>query len=131
MENNNFFNRAKVRAGKLLDNNRRLKQLFDQSADKLAQMDKSSINGGKLIRRLKTLTRLSGAYARGAYRNVNPQNMLLMIAALIYFVTPVDVIPDFIPVSGLIDDFTVVIWVYNKVQEEIDKFIVWEEAANK
>lgn len=128
MEENKFFNKAKAKANQLIDNNQRLKQLFDNSKEKLADIDVSSISTSKLAVRLKVLIRMVKAYANGRYRDIQTQNVMLMVAALIYFVTPLDLVPDFIPITGLIDDFTVVLWVYNKVQEEIDKFMIWEEA---
>ncbi len=35
------------------------------------------------------------------------------IFAIIYFITPLDLIPDFIPFSGLLDDAGVILWVMN------------------
>ena len=37
-----------------------------------------------------------------------------------------DLIPDFIPVSGIIDDVALIAWIYKSVQEEIEKFLDWE-----
>lgn len=130
MEENKFFNKARTKATQLLFNNQRLKQLFANSREKLAEVDLSSVTSGKLVLRLKVFIRLARLYANGTYKDVHTQHLLLMVAALIYFVTPLDMIPDFIPVTGFIDDFTIVIWVYNNVREEIDRFITWEENLN-
>ncbi|MBL7834088.1 MAG: DUF1232 domain-containing protein [Cyclobacteriaceae bacterium] len=53
---------------------------------------------------------------------------MIVLAAIIYFLNPIDLIPDFIPVLGLTDDFSVLLWVYNTVTHEIDKFLTWERA---
>lgn len=127
VEGNKFFESAKTRAGKLIGNNQRLKKLFENSKEKLAEIDMSTVSSSKLVTRLKVLTRMVKSYAKGSYRDIETKNILLMVAALVYFVTPIDLVPDFIPITGLLDDFTVVLWVYNKLQEEIDKFIAWEE----
>ncbi len=127
VEGNKFFERAKLKATSLIENNQRLKQLFDNSKEKLSEIDVSTVSSSKLVIRLKVFLRMVKAYAKGSYRDIETKNILLMLAALIYFVTPLDLVPDFIPITGLLDDFTVVLWVYNKLQEEIDKFIAWEE----
>ena len=126
VEGNSFFEKAKEKAQQTISNNQRLKQLFENSKDKLSTIDLSSVASGKLVSRLKVLIRMVKAYAKGDYREVDTKNIVLMVAALVYFVTPIDLVPDFIPITGLLDDFTVVLLVYNKLQEEIDHFIVWE-----
>jgi uncharacterized membrane protein YkvA (DUF1232 family) len=69
--------------------------------------------------------RFCKAYALGHYRNVPLKTILIIIAAILYLVNPIDLIPDFIPL-GLTDDFAVLAWVYSSVTEEIDKFLEWE-----
>ena len=126
VEQNKFFEKAREKASAVLNNNDRLKQLFSNSSEKLGALNLENFKSGKFVDRIRVLIRMVKAYKRGEYRNVKLQNILLIVAALVYFVTPLDLIPDFIPITGLVDDFTVVVWVYNKVQQEIDKFIAWE-----
>ena len=38
-----------------------------------------------------------------------------------------DLIPDFIPVAGIIDDVALIAWIYKSVQEDIEKFLEWEK----
>lgn len=73
------------------------------------------------------LGRLIKAYALGDYRQIPWKTILLIVAAIIYFVNPLDLIPDLVPLTGLTDDFAVLVWVYNSVSTEIDKFVAWEE----
>ncbi|HET7178492.1 MAG TPA: DUF1232 domain-containing protein [Chryseosolibacter sp.] len=73
------------------------------------------------------LGRLIKAYALGNYRQIPWKTILLVVAAIIYFVNPLDLIPDVVPLTGLTDDFAVLVWVYNSVSSEIDKFVAWEE----
>ena len=49
-----------------------------------------------------------------------------MKIALAYFVSPIDLIPDFIPILGLIDDSTVIAVVVAQIKSDIDNFIAWE-----
>ena len=45
-----------------------------------------------------------------------------------YFIYPVDLIPDFIPISGIIDDVALIAWIYKSVDEDIQKFLEWEKS---
>ena len=126
VEGNKFFESAKQRAMNLLKNKDNLKQLFNNTGDKLSDLSIRNIQNTTFSKRVGVLIRMIKAYTKGHYRDIQVQNIVLMVAALIYFVTPLDLIPDFIPVTGFIDDFTVVLWVYNRVQTEISNFEAWE-----
>ena len=52
----------------------------------------------------------------------------LAVALVGYALSPIDLIPDFIPLMGLTDDFGVLVWVYNSISTEIDKFLAWEKS---
>ncbi len=41
---------------------------------------------------------------------------------MIYVVTPFDIVPDFVPGVGLLDNVAVVAWVIKKLKDEIDAF---------
>jgi uncharacterized membrane protein YkvA (DUF1232 family) len=47
---------------------------------------------------------------------------VLPLAALVYLVMPVDVIPDFIPVVGLADDVGVIAYAFSKLREQLTTF---------
>jgi uncharacterized membrane protein YkvA (DUF1232 family) len=66
------------------------------------------------------------AYATGRYRDIPWKSMLLVLGMIIYFINPLDLIPDLVPLAGLADDFALLVWVYNSVASEIDKFLAWE-----
>jgi uncharacterized membrane protein YkvA (DUF1232 family) len=70
----------------------------------------------------KSLVALVKAYANGSYRGVSKQNMILVVAAILYFVTPIDIVPDFIPLLGWLDDITIMGWVIKTIGEELSKF---------
>lgn len=46
---------------------------------------------------------------------------------LLYVLSPVDLIPDFIPVVGFIDDAAIVAFCLKMVSMEVDKYKVWKE----
>ena len=72
--------------------------------------------------------RLFKAYASGKYKNIPWKSLLLITAALIYFVSPVDLIPDVLLGIGFTDDFAILLMVYKSVHSEIEKFLDWERS---
>ena len=76
--------------------------------------------------RIKLLGRLVRAYANGSYREITVGNVVLIVAAILYFVTPIDLIPDAVPGAGLMDDATVLAFVLAKLEVELDRFSAWE-----
>lgn len=79
--------------------------------------------------KLGIFSRIANAYVSGKYRSIPWKAVMTILAAIIYFLNPFDLIPDFIPVMGLTDDFGVLVWVYNSVNAEIDKFLTWEKST--
>jgi uncharacterized membrane protein YkvA (DUF1232 family) len=46
---------------------------------------------------------------------------------LLYFILPADLIPDFIPVIGYLDDLAVLTTIMNSLQKEISDYRIWKE----
>jgi len=78
--------------------------------------------------RIKLLGRLVRAYANGSYREIGVGNVVLIVAAILYFVTPIDLIPDALPGAGLMDDAAVLGFVLAKLEVELDRFSDWEKS---
>ncbi|MTI21092.1 DUF1232 domain-containing protein [Fulvivirga sp. RKSG066] len=125
---NKFFKNAKQRASRILKNKEQLQYLLKAAGDKLKDVNVQNIKNSSLAERIRVIRRMIIAYAKGEYRQIKATNVLLLVAAVVYFVTPVDLVPDFIPITGFIDDFSIVVWVYSKLQQEIDEYILWENS---
>lgn len=54
--------------------------------------------------------------------------LIMLLAAIIYFINPFDLIPDLIFGIGLADDLAILTWVYSAAAEEINSFIKWENS---
>jgi uncharacterized membrane protein YkvA (DUF1232 family) len=46
----------------------------------------------------------------------------IVVAALLYFITPIDAIPDFIPFFGFLDDIGVIAWTIKYLGKEIKDY---------
>lgn len=125
---NKFFSYALKNAAGLAGKPGRLLQLLGQLGTKLKDVNWQNVKISSAKEKLSVLGRFIKAYAVGDYRNVPWKTVLLIIAAIVYFLNPIDLIPDFLPLTGFTDDFAVLLWVYNSVSKEIDKFLTWEKS---
>lgn len=79
---------------------------------------------------LLLLQSLCVAWWKGEYRAVSKPALLAVVAALLYFLSPMDAIPDWIPGLGLIDDLAVLGWVVRKWSSELQAFRAWKSAQS-
>ena len=70
--------------------------------------------------------RLLRAYATGQYRDITWGSLISIIASVIYFVMPIDLVPDFLLAFGFIDDAALLGWIIGSVKSDIENFIEWE-----
>ena len=127
---NVFFTMAVSKAMRMAGKKRRLFLLLVELGMKLRSIEWKHINADAFKTRILMFGRLVKAYALGEYREVSWKNLLLILAVIIYFVNPFDLIPDIIPAIGLSDDVGVLAWAYNSVRTELDKFSDWEASKN-
>ena len=101
----------------------------------LLAVTRKSGGGARSLSSLKAdlglLQELCVAWWRGSYRAINPQALLAIVAGLIYFVSPLDALPDFIPGLGLVDDLAVLAWVMKTWGGELDAFRTWRDAQDR
>ena len=78
------------------------------------------------LEQAKTLIRMVGATLSGRYKGLSKGNLILITTAVLYFLSPLDLIPDAIPFIGFVDDIAIIGWVLNSLGEELDKFASFE-----
>jgi uncharacterized membrane protein YkvA (DUF1232 family) len=74
---------------------------------------------------LRTLVSLIKDWNRGIYTDVSKKTILLVIAALLYFISPLDTIPDFLGAVGFTDDAAVILFVLNSIKNELGRYQEW------
>ncbi|HEX5036342.1 MAG TPA: DUF1232 domain-containing protein [bacterium] len=113
-----WTNKAKA----VLQDKERLESFLKEAVVK-ADRNKSKIR--RVWSHLKALARMIRAWAKGEYRRVPASTLVAAAAALVYFLNPFDLVPDFLPV-GLIDDALFIGWVLSAIQTDVEKFLDWE-----
>jgi len=119
-----YINKAK----KIINDDEKLKKLIEDVLKKLKEISSDKKTSAKLNDSLRLFIRIINAYTSKEYTYVPWKTICLIVAGLIYFIYPVDLIPDFIPVSGLIDDIALIAWIYESIQDDIDNFLEWEKS---
>lgn len=77
-----------------------------------------------------TLSRLVAAWAGGRYRVVPVKTLVAVLGALVYFMLPLDTIPDFLFMFGFVDDALVIAGVMKRFSADLAAFRAWEARQN-
>ena len=75
---------------------------------------------------VQTFFQMLGDYWNGSYREVPFATIAAIVGALAYLICPIDVIPDFIPVIGLVDDAAVIAICLKLVRTDIAAYRAWK-----
>jgi len=90
--------------------------------------DKFKANGplGRFIKDAMIMISLVKDYFNGSYREIPWWTIAAVVTALLYALNPVDLIPDFIPVVGLLDDAAVVGVCLLAIEQDLEKYKEWK-----
>ncbi len=103
-----------------------LKKVLDKR-DEIEGKFKSSGPLGRFIADLKLLFSLIQDYFKGEYRKVPFWTIAAIVAALLYVLNPIDIIPDFIPGVGYIDDALVVAACLAMIEHDLHAYRDWKK----
>ena len=105
----------------------RLRDLVAEGAKKAAAIPRETLKGTSAY--FQAMLRLIRAYYRGEYRAVAMTTLLIIVAAVIYVVNPLDLIPDWVPGLGFLDDAFIIAVAVRQTRQALDDFMAWETAT--
>jgi uncharacterized membrane protein YkvA (DUF1232 family) len=119
-----FYKSSFLKASRLAKNSKGIILLLGTVFTKM-----QSEGGGspfqKIKAKLKTLGLLMRHFANGSYRGIETKNVIIILAGMIYFISPIDLIPDVLPIVGFADDIALISFIYNSISDELEKFELW------
>jgi uncharacterized membrane protein YkvA (DUF1232 family) len=121
------FEKSKAKAEKLLNDSQKMERFLDRLEGKLSRIPMA----GKYLTDVPVLISLVKAYVQKAYVEIPIGSIIAIIGALIYFLNPFDLVPDVIPVFGIIDDAAVIAVAYRFVHEDVMDYKTWRNAHKK
>jgi uncharacterized membrane protein YkvA (DUF1232 family) len=124
-----FFKRIKDKAAEYVGNPDKLRELIRNGWEKADSAGRQR-PFREVWEGMMTFLRLLRAYAKGEYSQIPWSSLVLIVAAVLYFLAPIDVIPDFLVGLGYVDDAAVVAFVMRTVATVLDDFRKWEAARS-
>jgi uncharacterized membrane protein YkvA (DUF1232 family) len=123
-----FFKKFLASAESYIQQPTRLKKLLVDSFNKAREKKEIGAIAHDVWDTLQSLFRLIKLSASGEYTGLPTTTVVAAVAVLLYFISPIDLIPDFIPVIGLLDDVALLAWFSSSIKHELDKFHEWESS---
>lgn len=89
--------------------------------EELVQAESKAKNLGSYVGDFKLLIVMCKDAITGKFK-MNSWNLSIIIGTIIYVISPIDAIPDFIAVGGWLDDVAIVAYAMRKLSEEIARY---------
>ncbi len=81
---------------------------------------------GRYIEDVKLMISMIKDYWNGEYREIPWFTIAAIVAALLYVFSPIDLIPDFIPVIGVMDDVAVMAVCLTLIEQDLYNYKQWK-----
>lgn len=122
------LDRIFAKAKSTVAQNEKVQSLLSEVRAKVDKINTDSTERSTFLYQVQVLVRMIRAHFRGTYTAFSTSTILTLVFGLVYFITPVDLIPDFIPVLGLTDDVSLIYFIFRSLAEDIERFKAWEKA---
>lgn len=126
-----FFKRFLKKAEEYVKQPLRVKELLNDAYAKASERKDFGTIAGEVMESLGILSRLIKAAVSKEYHGIPTSTIVMGVAVIIYFLSPIDLVPDWIPVIGLLDDAALLAWFMTSIKEEMDRFLEWETTSPK
>lgn len=117
------FSKSESRASQLVKDKEKTQKTIDQAFRK-ANANKNDLAG--VWDQLQSLFSLVRDYTNGSYKSIPKKSLIAILAGIIYFLSPIDMFPDFVLGFGLIDDMFIIGLVIKQVSKDLEKYQIWK-----
>ncbi|MDN3452898.1 MULTISPECIES: YkvA family protein [unclassified Psychrobacter] len=98
--------------------------------EKLKEKLKDSSYLERFSKDLMLLMNLIKDYYKGNYRAIPYKTLSAAVVGLLYTLNPIDIIPDFIPFIGHIDDALVLGFCLKLIEKDLKKYQIWKNSQS-
>lgn len=110
----------------MLQNEDKIERFLQRLEKKMAHLP----FGAKRLAAIPVLASLLKSYVKKEYTDLPIGTIIAIVSALIYFVSPFDLVPD-LPIIGFFDDAAVVAACWKMVTSDVEEYQKWRVANHK
>ncbi|MFC2126090.1 YkvA family protein [Bacteroidota bacterium] len=121
-ENKTAFRKTLEDAKELINDRDKLEDLIYDAYVKIGNIKIGNTKLALLFEKVELFVQMIRAYVKGEYRELPMRSIILIAAGLLYFINPLDFIPDIIPITGYLDDLSIIVWIAHSIDKDIKKF---------
>ena len=115
------------KAEEILEDNDRMEKFLDRLENKLNKVPVA----GEVLSMVPVMISMLRSYFKKEYKDIPIGTVIAVISALLYWLTPADIIPDVIPVAGYVDDATVVAACLKLINDDLKEYKIWKDKRTK
>lgn len=116
------------KAQETLKDKQKMKDLLENIKKWLGKYKNNKVFGS-IIKDIIDMVDLLTDYVYGRYREIPSGAIISLVAAVIYIVSPIDLLPDWIPGVGWLDDIAIVSAILKfGLDGELKKYNIWKQA---
>ena len=112
------------RAKEYIDDKGKAKDLLENAKKKAEKKKNGPIE--EFWDRLQLLFQLFKDWINGSYKEIPAASLFTRIVGLVYFVTPIDIVPDFIAGLVLFDDAAVLGLIIKQLNGDLESYKTWK-----
>ncbi|MFD1735529.1 YkvA family protein [Bacillus salitolerans] len=93
---------------------------------------KSNVENGRIQTFKEQLILLMDAYEdwiSGRYRKIPYKSLTMIVIGILYFIIPIDFIPDILIGAGYIDDAAILLYVIKQIKGDLDDYQHWKQSS--
>ena len=118
-----FYERSRAEAEDVLKDENKMERFFQRLEKKL----KAVPIAGNALQYIPLMMSLVRSYVKKEYTDLPIGTMVSVVVALLYFLSPIDVIPDIIPGLGYIDDAAVIAGCLVLIKGDLEEYRAWRK----
>lgn len=116
-----LFEKLKAKAEDLMKEDGAVEKACREAEDWLARLPKV----GEEFKNIPVFISMIRASIAGEYTKSPKKSIIIALAAVLYCIMPIDVIPDFLGVVGIADDAGVVMLAYTFIKPDVEAYAQW------